>query len=136
MSGVPGRIVPVPTAETQEFWAGCARRELLLQQCQSCSKVQFYPRVLCGSCGHRELAWIRASGRGTVRSFSVVRRPVSTAYAAEEPFVLILVELDEGPTMMSTLADCAPEQASVGMRVTVAFEDWPEGMTMPRFRPA
>lgn len=136
MSETPKRIVPVPTAETAEFWEGCRRHELLLQRCQACGQVQFYPRVLCGSCGGRELAWMRASGRGTVRSFSIVRRPVSPAYGAAGPFALLLVGLEEGPAMMSTLTGCPPEEAFIGMSVTVAFEDWPEGVTMPRFRPA
>jgi hypothetical protein len=136
MSETPKRIAPVPTAETVEFWEGCRRHELLLQRCQACGQVQFYPRVLCGSCGGHELDWLRASGRGTVRSFSIVRRPVSPAYDAEGPFALLLVELEEGPTMMSTLTGCRPEEAFIGMAVTVAFEDWPEGVTMPRFRPA
>lgn len=130
------RFVPVPTAETAEFWAACRRHELLLQRCGGCGTVQFYPRVLCGRCGGRDLGWLRASGRGTVKSFSIVRRPVSPAYAAERPYALLLVALDEGPTMMSTLTGGDPERAFVGMPVEVAFDDWPEGVTMPRFRPA
>jgi uncharacterized protein len=136
MSGSPSRSVPVPTAETAEFWEACRRHELLLQRCQGCGRVQFYPRVLCGHCGGRELGWWRASGRGVVRSFSIVRRPVSPAYGAEGPFALLLVALEEGPTMMSTLTGCPPEEAFIGMSVMVSFEDWPEGVTMPRFRPA
>jgi uncharacterized OB-fold protein len=136
MSDGPRRIVPVPTAETADYWEACRRRELLLQRCRGCGRVQFHPRVLCGGCAGRELDWMRASGRGRVKSFSIVRRPVSPAYAGDGPYALLLVELEEGPTMMSTLTGCAPERAFVGMPVTVVFEDWPEGVTMPRFRPA
>lgn len=136
MSESPKRILPVPTAETAQFWEACRRRELLLQRCQGCGNVQFYPRVLCGRCGGRELGWVRASGRGNVTSFSIVRRPVSPAYGAEGPFALLLVGLEEGPTMMSTLTGCRPEDAFIGMPVTVVFEDWSEDVTMPRFRPA
>lgn len=136
MSDSSRRLLPAPTAETAEFWEACRRHELLLQRCGSCGRVQFYPRVLCGGCGGRELEWMRASGLGRIRSFSLVRRPVSPAYAAEAPYALLLVELEEGPTMMSTLTGCEPERAFVGMPVVVAFDDWPEGVTMPRFRPA
>jgi uncharacterized OB-fold protein len=136
MSGAPGRVVPVPTAETAEFWDACRRHELVLQRCHGCGQVQFYPRVLCGGCGGRELGWVRASGCGVVRSFSIVRRPVSPAYASDGPYALLLVELEEGPTMMSTLTGCEPERAFVGMPVTITFDEWPEGVTMPRFRPA
>jgi hypothetical protein len=136
MSVSPGRIVPVPTAETAEFWEACRRHELLLQRCGGCGAIQFYPRLLCGRCSGRHLGWMRASGRGTVKSFSIVRRPVSPAYAAEGPYALLLVGLEEGPTMMSTLTGGDPERTWVGMPVEVAFDDWPEGVTMPRFRPA
>jgi hypothetical protein len=136
VSDAPARIVPVPTAETAEFWAACRRRQLLLQRCGECRHVQFYPRLVCTACGASGPGWMPASGRGVVRSFSIVRRPVSPAYAAATPFALLLVELEEGPTMMSVLTGADPGRAQVGMPVVVAFEDWPEGVTMPCFRPA
>jgi uncharacterized protein len=135
VSDLPARIAPVPNAETTEYWAGCRRHELLIQRCTGCNALQFYPRCLCTSCGGDGLAWLPACGRGTVETYSVVRHAVSKAYAAELPFLLVLVRLEEGPTMMSTLVDCAIDEASIGMPVEVVFDDRAEGYTLPRFRP-
>jgi hypothetical protein len=136
MSGTPGRYLPVSTAETAEYWAGCRRHELLIQRCADCETHQFYPRIMCTSCGGRSLRWVRASGRGTLKSFTIVRRAVSRAYAAEAPYVVALVELEEGPTMMSNIVGCSVEEVSMGMPLEVVFDDWAEGVTVPKFRPS
>jgi uncharacterized OB-fold protein len=129
-----GRFLPVPTPETQPFWDGCLAGELRIQQCPACGHHQFYPRQFCTACGHAEPAWQVASGRGEVVSFTVVRHPVSQAYAAEVPYVLALIRLAEGPQMMSTLVDCLPEQVSIGAPVTVLFERCNEQIAIARFR--
>ncbi|MCZ8131135.1 MAG: OB-fold domain-containing protein [Steroidobacteraceae bacterium] len=137
----PRRHVPVPTAETAPFWEGCRAGELRVQRCRACGAAQFYPRALCAPCGSRELAWERGTGRGTLRSWSIVRRGVNAAYDADGPYVLVLVELEEGPTLMSTLVGVrvgpaldAAEGVAIGAPVEVAFEAWQEGATVPRFR--
>ena len=136
MSGTSTRNLPVSTAETAEYWAGCRRHELLIQRCADCATHQFYPRLVCASCSGRSLQWVRASGRGTLKSFTIVRHPVSPAYAVEVPYVVALVELLEGPTMMSNVIGCKVEEVHIGMPVDVVFDDWPEGVTVPKFRPA
>lgn len=132
----PPRIAPVPTAESAEYWAGLARHEFLLQRCEACGAHQFHPRALCTSCSGTQLAWVRASGRGTLASWSLVRRAVSEAYAADLPYALALVRLDEGPTLMSTLVQTDLDAVRIGMPLEVVFDDRPEGYTLPRFRPA
>lgn len=136
MSTTPARIAPAPSRDSAEYWAGLRRHELLLQRCEACAAWQFYPRALCTACGATRVAWARASGRGTLKSWSVVRRPVSEAYAADTPYALALVELAEGPTMMSTLVDVELDAARIGMPLEVVYDDRPEGYTLPRFRPA
>lgn len=129
------RIAPVPTPESAEYWAGLRRHELLVQHCAACGRYQFYPRVLCASCGDARLSWARASGCATLKSWSLVRRAVSEAYSADVPYVLALVELEEGPTMMTTLVEVLPDAVQIGMALKVVFDDRPEGYTLPRFRP-
>lgn len=129
-----GKNFPRPTPETKPFWEGCSAHKLLLQRCPQCATLQFYPRMLCSHCLAQEPEWIQASGRGTIRSFTVVRRPVSQAYAAETPYVVALVALEEGPTMMSNIVGCDPQELSVGSPVTVVFERWSEQITVPKFR--
>lgn len=132
----PARIAPVASAESAEYWAGLRRHELLLQACAACAARQFYPRALCTACGSTRLAWTRASGRATLRSWSLVRRGVSDAYAQDVPYALALVELEEGPTMMSTLVGVALDAVRIGIPLEVEYDDRPEGYTLPRFRPA
>lgn len=135
MSEVLSKNVPVSTAETAAYWDGCARHELLIQQCKECSTHQFYPRVMCTKCSGRSLEWMRASGRGRVKSFTIVRRAVSEAYAAEVPYVVALVELDEGPTMMSNIIGCNVDDVLIGAQVEVVFDQWQDGVVVPKFRP-
>lgn len=135
MSRHAEKFLPVPDPGTMPFWEGCKRHELLIQECESCGKRQFYPRRLCSACAGTALRWLRTSGRGTVVSWTVVRHPVSPAYADDVPYVIALIELDEGPVMMSSVVDCEIERMASGMPVEVCFEDWTDEITMPKFRP-
>ena len=135
MSDAPRKNLPQITPETAEYWAGCKRHELLIQRCVDCRAAQFYPRAFCTHCSGGKLQWVRASGRGTLASYTIVHRAVSPAYAAEVPYVVALVSLEEGPTMMSNVVSCSPESLRIGMSLEVVFDDWPEGVTVPKFRP-
>ena len=135
MTGHEGKNFPRPTRETLPFWEGCRSGELRLQHCGDCGRHQFYPRLMCSHCNSEALAWVRAGGTGTVSSFTVVRRPVSQAYAAETPYIVALIALTEGPTMMSNLVGCEPDDAAIGMAVEVVFEQWSQEITVPKFRP-
>ena len=79
--------------------------------------------------------WVHASGRGRVVSFTVVYRPVTKAFAADVPYVLGLIRLDEGPQLMSNIVECEPERVTISMAATVTFEDWSEDISIPKFRP-
>ena len=127
--------VPVPTAESQEYWAGCKRHELLIQRCRSCGRFQFYPRAVCTGCLSQDLEWAKASGRGTVYSYSVVYRAPSKAFAADAPYATAIVELEEGVRMMSNVVGCPPEEVRIGMPVEVVFEDVSDEIALPKFRP-
>jgi uncharacterized OB-fold protein len=128
------RNLPRPTPETEHYWQGCREGELRIQRCTDCGLHQFYPRFICGNCLGDQVEWVTASGRGELVSYTVIRRAVSDAYAADVPYVVGLVKLIEGPTMMSSLVDCDIESVAVGMSVEVVFEEWSEEITMPRFR--
>lgn len=81
------------------------------------------------------MEWVKASGRATVLSFTIVRRPVSPAFAADVPYVVALVTLEEGPAMMTNIVGCDPEAVRIGMAVEATFEDWTEEISIPKFRP-
>ncbi len=136
MSEHEGKFLPRPSPETAPFWAGCREHKLLIQRCTACGHHQFYPRILCTACASEQVDWVEATGRGKVKSFTIVRRPVTEAYADDTPYVIALIELDEGPTLMSNVTGRDPETVQIGMPVTVVFEAWSDDITMPLFRPA
>jgi uncharacterized protein len=126
--------VPDVTAETAEFWGGTARGELLLPRCERCGVVVWYPRAFCPACRSLDVTWFTASGRGTVYSFTVIRRG-APPYDRSTPFVVAYVELEEGPRVLTNVVDCDPDDVEVGMRVEVVFHDTGEGPALYRFRP-
>jgi len=105
------------TAEAAHFFAAAAQGRLELQRCADCGKIWFYPRPACVACGSTDYAWIRASGRGTVHSFSVVRRAPTPEFRDRVPYVVALVDLAEGPRMMSRVVGIAPTEVKIGMKV-------------------
>jgi len=127
------KIQPKPTFVSEPYWQGCRDKELSLQFCNSCNKHQFYPRIICATCGNSELEWQKASGHGTIGSFTVVRRGVSEAYTA--PYVVALIDLEEGVRMMSQVLTSNPDDSRlrVGANVTVAFVAWSTEMMVPVF---
>jgi uncharacterized OB-fold protein len=127
--------LPSPTLETRPYWEGCKRHELRIQLCAECGLYQFYPRLYCAKCFGDRVEWVTASGLAKVLSFTIVRRPVSPAFAGDVPYVVALITLDEGPSMMTNIIGCPPESVKIGMRVGVTFEDWNEEVSIPKFHP-
>ena len=124
--------VPRPTPTEQPFYDACAAGKLVLQHCQNCGHVLFYPRTHCDACQSDQLVWKDAIGTGTIASYTVVRRGVSADF--EAPYVIALIDLAEGPRMMSQIIDADPDALAVGLSVKVDFAAWPEDITLPVFR--
>ena len=129
---------PIVDSETRPFWEATARGKLLLPRCDACQTVIWYPRAFCPACGSDSVAWLEASGRGTIYSFTINRmgRADVADYRGVGPFVLAYVELDEGPRILTNIVDCDPEAVAVGQPVEVVFHDTGQGSALPRFRPA
>lgn len=127
-----------PSPESAPFWAAAARHELVLPYCEPCARHFFYPRVLCPACGSRSVGWRAASGRGTLHTFCIQYRSGLPGFADAGPFVTALVELAEGPRLMSLLVGVPPDPAVIRceMPVEVAFVDYADGGSLPVFRPA
>jgi uncharacterized OB-fold protein len=131
----PGRARPKPTPETKDFWDGTRAGELRLQRCAACSKVYFPPRPFCPACASREVGVFPASGRGVLYSYVIHHRKVP---GFTPPYAIAVVQLDEGPRMMTNIVDCpqTPEALQLDMKVEVAFEKMDDEITLPLFRPA
>ena len=130
-----GKIFPRPRPETSVYWDACLDHQLMIQKCTQCNHYQFYPRIICTECMSQNVEWVKASGRGEVISFTIVRRPVSKAYADEVPYVVALIKLEEGPSMMSNIIECDVDSVKIDMPVHVVFEDWSNEISIPKFQP-
>jgi uncharacterized OB-fold protein len=126
--------VPVPDQESQLFWLGCKKRELLIQRCRACDVYQYYPRALCMRCLGTDIEWVRVSGRGTIYSYTVTYQNASPGFSSEVPYVLALVDLDVGVRMMTNIVGAKLEELHIGAPVQVVFEDISPAIALPKFR--
>lgn len=127
---------PRPTDHSAAFWAATAEGRFLLQRCDRCHETIFYPRINCPACGATELSELDASGRGTVYTYTVARRPTHAAFADAGPYVIAIVELAEGPHVTTNIVGCAPDEVTIGMAVEVVFGETVDGVALPYFQPA
>lgn len=129
-----GRIIPQPTPETKHYWDGANDGELRLQTCNSCDHTYFPPRPFCPDCGSRDVKVIKASGKGRLFSYIINHLP-TPGYTP--PFVVAVVELDEGPRMMTNIVDCpqTPEAMELDMPLEVTFERLSDEINLPQFKP-
>ncbi len=125
---------PVPTPETRHFWEGTRAGELRLQRCRACAKAYFPPRPFCPRCASRDVDVFRASGRATLASYVSHQRP---APGFEPPYAIAIVELAEGPRMLSNLVGVpqTPEALVLDMPLEVCFERLDDEIALPLFRP-
>ncbi len=135
MADIPARPLPLIDAETEPFWRAAKERRLSIPRCLDCGKHHFYPRVLCPHCHSERLEWVDVSGQGTIYSFTVARKPAGPAFAAEVPYVIALVDLADGPRMMTNIVTATPDAVRIGDLVEVLFEDIAPEVTLPKFRP-
>jgi uncharacterized OB-fold protein len=120
------------TRDTQFFWDGLNEHKLLIQRCTECSARRHPPRPMCPKCN--SLSWepIESSGRGVVYSFVMPVQPQFPFF--DYPYIVALVELEEGIRLVSNLCDITADDASIGMPVEVFFEQF-DGFVLPQFRP-
>jgi len=131
---MPKRYVPEPSPETRPFWEGCKSGELLVQRCDACSHTYFPPRPFCPKCAHRKVSWVKASGKGKLYSYVIHHRPMP---GFTPPYSIAVVELDEGPRMMTNIINCpqTPEALQLDMRVEVTFTPVSDTISLPHFQP-
>ena len=132
---MPLRSLPEPSPATVPFWDACKERKLLVQECQACGRIQFYPRSICTSCSSEKLGWRAALGTGKIYSYTTVHRALVPGFEKDVPYVVAMIELDEGVRMMSHIVSCAAEDVCIGMPVNVTFEEDRQGVILPMFRP-
>ncbi len=128
--------LPAPTSNPDgaPYWAAAAEGRLEVQRCGGCGKHQFPPSYLCRFCGAESLAWRAVSGRGRVHSFTIVHRAPTPAFRARVPYVVALIDLDEGLRMMANIIGDDAHACAIDDIVEVCFEERGDGVKVPQFR--
>ena len=122
------------TTTTEAFWKATSEGRFILQRCDACDLVVWFPRKHCPECWTENLTTFDASGEGTVYSYTVIRK-VANEYKQATPFVVAYVELAEGPRIMTNIVGCDVDEVRVGMPVSIEFHDTGEGNALYRFHP-
>jgi uncharacterized protein len=120
---------PVVNSESKRFWDAAREGRFLVPVCTACGKAHWYPRAICPFCASDKIGWRPASGKGTIYSYSYMRR-------VKEPYVIAHVTLAEGPTMLTNIVDCDFEKVRIGQSVAVVFKETENGQPVPMFKPA
>jgi uncharacterized OB-fold protein len=127
--------LPTPDEATQPWWDACREHKLLIQRCNGCGKAQLYPRPFCATCWAEDLSWEQASGRATLYTWSVVYANDLPPFGPRVPYVAAIVDLEEGPRIMTNLYDVELDAIEGGMALTVGFRTETDTITLPVFRP-
>ncbi len=129
--------LPTPDPVTKPFWDSLKVQAIQLQRCDACQTFVFYPRSHCPGCLSDDLVWTPVSGRGVVHAFTIPYRHPNPAFREGGPYVVALIELDEGARMLTNLVevDATPEAVKVGMPVEIVYDAVTDEVTLPKFRP-
>jgi uncharacterized protein len=120
---------PVVNPESRPFWNAARAGRFMIPVCTACGKAHWYPRAICPFCANDKVEWREASGKGTIYTFSVMRR-------VKDPYVIAHVTLAEGPTMLTNIVDCDFAKVHIGQSVAVVFKETENGPPVPMFKPA
>lgn len=132
---LPRFDLPEIDEETRPFWDGVREGRLLLRHCRACDAVTYYPRPFCPECWSDDVDWVDASGRATLYSHSTVYMNDLPPFAEQVPYVAAVVELAEGPRMMTQIVDCDPADLVMDMAVEAVFRPLTDEVSIVVFRP-
>jgi len=127
--------IPEVTDDLAPFFAAAREGRLVVERCKRCGRRRFPPRPICSECLGRDAEWVSSSGRGKVVSFNVMHQVYHPGFAAEVPYAVVLVELEDGGRMLSNVVDCPLDRLTIGLDVEVTFERVSDEITLPKFRP-
>ncbi len=128
--------LPQINADNRAFWEGCRDHKLKIQKCLKCGKFRWPPAFTCPDCLSEESEWVETSGRADVYTYAVYHQAFQPGFEGDVPYVVAIIELEEGPRMMTNITGCSPENVFCGMKVEVSWDDIDENFSIPRFVPA
>lgn len=116
------RVVPKIDGDSAYFWEECNKGNLVIQFCEDCNKHIYYPRIVCPNCMSRNIKWVKSSGKGKIYTYTIARRPAGPSFSEKVPYVIALVELEEGVRILSNIINCDVDKVSCELPVEVVFE--------------
>jgi uncharacterized OB-fold protein len=125
--------LPNPDLETQPFWDACRDGKFLLRHCNACGRDTYYPRPFCPSCWSDDVTWKEASGRGTLYTYSIVHVNDLPPFNERVPYVAAIVELEDGPKVMTNVEGVPFDELRIGMPLALAFRTISDDVTIPVF---
>lgn len=131
--GTPERFSPPISDAAEPYWEATRERRLVLQRCRACDRAIFFPREACPTCLGTDFEFRPSTGNGTVYASSTMPGPANPTMAGREPYVVALVDLDDGVRMLTNLVGDDVTSAAVGDRVRVAWEPLADGRHLPVF---
>jgi len=126
---------PTVDTDSQAWWQAIQDRRLLINTCGACGRHSLYVRPFCPHCWGEDVTLTPASGRATLYTWSVIHQNAAP-FDARTPYVVAMVDLAEGPRLMTVIEDCPIEELRPDLELTIAFRDDDDGFTVPVFRPA
>jgi hypothetical protein len=134
--GAPfAKHLPVIDVESAPFWAGTKQHKFLIRHCNTCGRSHFYPRHSCPHCWSDNCEWRPSSGRGRVYSYTVIHHNDVLPFKERLPYIVALIDLEEGVRVTTNIVEGTPEVMHVGMPVEVVYEHVTDEVTLPQFRP-
>jgi uncharacterized protein len=127
--------LPRPTWDSAAFWEACQQHRLELQFCTDCQRFWFPPGNRCGHCWGSAWEWRPVSGRGQVFTFTIIHRAYHPGFGDDLPYNVAVVELEEGPHLITNVVECPLDELRVGLPVSVVFDDVTAEATLPKFKP-
>ena len=127
--------LPIMDAESEPFWAATKERKFLIRHCSACGRNHFYPRHYCPHCWSEACEWRAASGNGRIYSYTVIHHNDVPPFKEMLPYIVALIDLDEGVRVTANIVECTPDVVHVGLPVEVIYEHINDDITLPQFRP-
>lgn len=131
-----GKPLPVISEDNETYWKYCKQHELRMQKCKDCGHIRFPASILCQACHSMESEWVKLAGKGKIYSYIVFHQAYHEAYQNDIPYVVAIVQLDEGPRMESNITGVDVKVVEIDMPVEVYFDDVTDEVSLPKFKPA
>ncbi|MBU3069189.1 Zn-ribbon domain-containing OB-fold protein [Aestuariicella sp. G3-2] len=126
--------LPLITPTSKVFYDGCRSGKLLYQQCLDCGQVIFFPQSICPGCLSHNIEWKQSKGKGRLFTFTITHAAAPSEFSEDTPYVLAIVEMDEGYKMMTNIIETDFDEIKCDMEVEVVFDKVTEEITLPKFR--